>query len=169
MTSGETDIIVIDNEAIRGSSLSISSKMVQRLWRRWIVQLGLLTLLILGGGGDSRSAEPAVAASSAPNIVLIVMDDIGIDQWKLFGYGGGTAAALPNITTIAKGGVRFRNMWAMPACSNARAALFTGRYPFRTQVYTALGTSDLSNSMVNPNETTLPTLLKQRGYKSALF
>lgn len=140
---------------------------------RWrITQVSIAALLVLGGcggsGGGSGSGA-AATASTTPNIVLIVMDDVGIDQWKLFGYGGGTPAATPNIDAIAQGGVKFHNMWAMPACSNARAALFTGRYPFRTQVYTALGTNDLANSMVNPNETTLPTLLKQRGYKSALF
>jgi hypothetical protein len=97
------------------------------------------------------------------------MDDIGIDQWALFGYGGDTPPATPNIDTIAQGGVKFHNMWAMPACSNGRAALFTGRYPFRTNVFTAIGNDDLANYMVNPNETTLPVLLKKRGYKSALF
>jgi hypothetical protein len=97
------------------------------------------------------------------------MDDMGIDQWALFGYGGGTPAAMPNITSIAQAGIKFHNLWSMPACSNGRAALFTGRYPFRTHVFTALGDNDLANFMVNPNETTLPKLLKQRGYKSALF
>ena len=57
----------------------------------------------------------------------------------------------------------------MPACSNGRAALFTGRYPFRTHVYTAIGNNDLANFQINPNEITVPQLLKQRGYKSALF
>ena len=113
---------------------------------------------------------PACAAKNPPpNILLIVMDDIGIDQWKLFGYGGTTPAAMPNIAAIAKAGIRFQNLWAMPACSNGRAALFTGRYPFRTHVYTAIGNDDLANFMVNPNEVTVPRLLKQRGYKSALF
>jgi len=97
------------------------------------------------------------------------MDDIGIDQWQLFGYGGATPAATPNIDAIAHAGVRFHNLWSMPACSNGRAALFTGRYPFRNHVYTALGNNDLANFMVNPNEVTVPKLLKQRGYKSALF
>ena len=76
---------------------------------------------------------------------------------------------MPNITSIAKRGIKFHNIWAMPACSNGRAALFTGRYPFRTHVYTAIGNNDLANSMVNPNEVTVTQLLKQRGYKSALF
>ena len=111
----------------------------------------------------------ATPGGKLPNIVLVLMDDIGIDQWSLFGYGGGTAASTPNIAAIARAGIKFHNMWSMPACSNGRAALFTGRYPFRTNVLTALGSDDLANYMVNPNEITLPRLLKLRGYKSALF
>ncbi len=138
-------------------------------WREWAVQLSLISLLALAGCGGSGGGAKVVANVTPANIVLIVMDDPGIDQWRLFGYGGTTPAATPNIDVIAQGGVRFHNLWAMPACSNGRAALFTGRYPFRTQVYTALGNNDLANYMVNPNEMTVPKLLKQRGYKSALF
>src|SRR5258707_2701451 len=92
------------------------------------------------------------AQTTLPNILLIVMDDIGIDQWKLFGYGGVTPAATPNIDAIAAAGIKFHNLWTMPACSNGRATLYTGRYPLRTHVYTALGNNDLANFMVNPNE-----------------
>jgi len=128
----------------------------------------ILSLLALFGVG--AMTRPVRAASNQPpNILLIVMDDIGIDQWELFGYGGGTPAAMPNIDTIAKAGIKFHNLWTMPACSNGRATLFTGRYPFRTHVFTALGNNDLANFMVSPNEVTVPKLLKQRGYKSAMF
>ncbi len=126
------------------------------------------TGLQAGAPVDSEVRKDA-KSKRLPNIVLVIMDDIGIDQWSLFGYGGGTPAATPNIDAIAGGGVSFHNMWSMPACSNGRAALFTGRYPFRTNVLTAIGNYDLANYMVNPNEITLPRLLKQRGYKSALF
>jgi hypothetical protein len=120
--------------------------------------------------GSALVSRPVIAAEKRlPNILLIVMDDIGIDQWKLFGYGGATPAAMPNITAIANAGIKFHNLWTMPACSNGRATLFTGRYPLRTHVYTALGNNDLANFMVNPNEVTVPNLLRQRGYKSALF
>ena len=114
-------------------------------------------------------ADPPSGNKKLPNIVLVIMDDMGIDQWKSFGYGGATPAATPNIDAIGQGGVMFHNMWSMPACSNGRAAVFTGRYPFRTNVLTAIGNDDLANYMVNPNEMTLPRLLKQRGYKGALF
>ena len=51
-----------------------------------------------------------------PNILFIIMDDVGIDQLKAFGYGGLTPPQTPNINAIAKAGVRFRNTWAMPEC-----------------------------------------------------
>ena len=140
----------------------------RRHWRSWVGLLSLASLLALVGVGVV-SGPVCAAKNPPPNILLIVMDDIGIDQWKLFGYGGTTPAAMPNIAAIAQAGIRFQNLWAMPACSNGRAALFTGRYPFRTHVYTAIGNDDLANFMVNPNEVTVPRLLKQRGYKSALF
>src|SRR5690349_3683053 len=102
--------------------------------RSYLSHSARLILMILIAAARLGNIGIARAASNRklPNIVLVIMDDIGIDQWKLFGYGGDTPAALPNIETIANGGVRFHNMWSMPACSNGRAALFTGRYPFRT-------------------------------------
>ena len=104
-----------------------------------------------------------------PNILFIIMDDVGIDQLQTFGYGGATPPATPNITQIADAGIRFRNTWSMPACSTSRAVLFEGRYPMRTNVFAALGPNDLANSMVGPFEMTAPKLLKERDYQSALF
>jgi hypothetical protein len=123
-----------------------------------------LALVVLG-----IVAGPACAAPPTPNILFILMDDVGIDQMKLFGYGGETPPSTPTIDTIANAGVRFSNTWSMPACSASRSVIFTGRFPLRTNVYTALGNADLANSQVSPFEMTVPKLLKQRGYNSALF
>ena len=57
------------------------------------------------------------------------MDDVGIDQMRVFGYGEDNQPRTPNIDTIAHAGVRFRNAWAMPECSPSRVSFFTGRYP----------------------------------------
>ncbi len=130
--------------------------------------VGLLALLLTACGGSS-SHDDDTSATAQPNVVLILLDDMGIDQWTLFGYGGLAPAPMPNIGDIAQAGVQFHNFWSMPACSNGRASLFTGRYPLRTHVMTALGNNDLANYMVNPSEMTLPDLLRTVGYKSALF
>ncbi len=126
---------------------------------------GILLLVLL----TFLAADAAQAAPKTPNILFIIMDDVGMDQMKLFGYGGATPASMPNIQTIADAGIRFSNTWSMPACSTSRAVFFNGRYPLRTNVYGALGPSDLANAQVSPFEVTLPSLLRQKGYKSALF
>ena len=133
--------------------------------------LSLSALLALGAcsSSDDTPEPPPPAPVQAPNILLVIMDDVGIDQMSSFGYGGATPPRLPNIDAVANAGIRFRNAWGMPECSPTRAGLVTGRYPLRTGVYPALGPLDLANSQVSPYETTLPTLLKQAGYQNGLF
>jgi arylsulfatase A-like enzyme len=114
-------------------------------------------------------AALAGAAKPRPNILFIVMDDVGVDQMKVFGYGGLDAPKTPNIDAIAMAGVRFRNTWSMPSCTPSRATFFNGRYPLRTNVLNAVTSSDLANSQVSPYEYTTPRLLKRKGYVSALF
>lgn len=108
-------------------------------------------------------------ARKKPNILFIIMDDVGIDQMRTFGYEQDNQPRLPNIDTIAGAGVRFRNAWAMPECSPSRVGIFTGRYPLRTGVMTAFINTDLANSQMSPYETTVPRVLAKAGYKSALI
>jgi arylsulfatase A-like enzyme len=127
--------------------------------------VGLLALALSGcGGGDDNAAT-----SKTPNILLVIMDDVSIDQMQVFGYGGKTPPSTPNIEQIAGAGIRFHNTWAMPACTTSRAVIFDARFPLRTNVLGALGPNDLANSMVSPFEMTTPKLLAQRGYDNALF
>src|SRR6516165_1926292 len=123
-------------------------------------------------GNASTDASPASTSKGQarrPNILFIIMDDVGIDQLTIFGYGGLDPAATPNIDAIARAGVLFRDVWAMAECSPSRALFFEGRYPLRTNVFGAILSDDLANSQVSPFEATTPTLLKTRGYDSAEF
>jgi len=113
--------------------------------------------------------SPSKGQARRPNILFIIMDDVGIDQLPAFGYGGVDPANTPNIDAIARAGVRFRNVWAMPECSPSRAVFFEGRFPLRTNVFGALLDDDLANSQVSPFEATTPKLLKRRGYDSGDF
>src|SRR5215468_3122834 len=135
--------------------------------RRLAVSVALTFLLNPGLG--TLLADPPPKPPKTPNILFFIMDDVGIDQMKVFGYGGDTAPRTPNIDAIAKAGVRFRNTWSMPECSPSRAMFFEGRYPFRTNVFNAILAQDLANSQVSPYEITTPKVLKQQGYVSALF
>src|SRR5271157_1164358 len=67
----------------------------------------LFCLIVLPALAATALVSRAHAAeASPPNILLIVVDDLGIDQWKLFGYGGTDPVATPNIDTIANAGVK---------------------------------------------------------------
>jgi hypothetical protein len=136
----------------------------------------VVTLATACPAQGSSSAAALTAKSSArtpatqpPNILFIIMDDVGIDQMRVFGYGGATPPNTPNIDTIAGVGVRFRNTWSMPECSPSRAIFFEGRYPLRTNVFTAIMNDDLANSQVSPFELTTPKVLKLADYLSAMF
>jgi uncharacterized sulfatase len=78
--------------------------------------------------------EPAATvAQRPPNIIVIMADDLGINDVSMHG-GGRTAEGVPtpHIDSIAREGVRFDQGYAGSAvCTVSRAALLTGRYPWR--------------------------------------
>ncbi|MFA7668023.1 MAG: sulfatase-like hydrolase/transferase [Burkholderiaceae bacterium] len=125
------------------------------------------TLAACDSSSNHSAIEPPTASS--PNILFVIMDDVGIDQMTSFGYGGATPPRMPNMDAVAAAGLRFRNTWAMPECSPSRAAFFLGQYPLRTNILQAIGPSDLAVSHVSPYATTAPKLLKKANYESGLF
>lgn len=148
--------------------------------RRPVLAAPLLCLLfaILMNTAASAQSAAASGANGTPdnsgkpahrNILFIIMDDVGIDQMLIFGYGGGTPPLTPNINAIARAGVRFRNVWSMPECSPSRAIFFEGRYPLRTNIFNAILSNDLANSQVSPFEITTPRVLRTKRYTSGLF
>jgi arylsulfatase A-like enzyme len=128
----------------------------------------LASLGLSWGLGQIGGNEVAHAAGK-PNILFIILDDVGIDQMSLFGFGGKPTAKLPNIAKLAKRGVKFSNVWAMPECSPSRASFFTGRYPIRTGVQSAIVDNHLPQSYMSSYETTIPRVLTKAGYVSALI
>lgn len=143
-----------------------------------LILAGLCLLALTGCDSDSGKKT---TQKTPPNILLIIMDDVGVDQMASFGYGGsaqplpsplsGTFAgpAMPGIDAIAGQGIKFRNTWSMPECSPGRSVLMTGRYPLRNNIFQAIGPNDLANSQLSPYEVTLPKLLKNAGYESGMF
>ncbi len=139
------------------------------MMRRTTAPFLIALLAALATTADATPPGSRRQTDTPPNILFIVMDDVGIDQMSAFGYGGATPPGTPSIDQLARRGVSFHNAWSMPACTTSRAVFFEGRYPFRTNVYGALGPNDLANSQVSPFEMTVPRVLDERGYQSALF
>lgn len=81
--------------------------------------------------GPAQAEKPA--GERPPNIIVILADDLGINGVTTYGGGyGAQGAATPNIDAIAQQGVRFEAGYAGSAvCTPSRAALMSGRYPWR--------------------------------------
>jgi len=99
------------------------------------------------------------AASTAQNVLLIVLDTVRADGLSLYGYGRDTS---PNLDRLARGGVRFDQAnatasWTLPS----HGSMFTGRWPH-----------ELSAGGYSPLDATYPTLaeaLRARGYVTGGF
>ena len=65
-------------------------------------------------------------ADDRPNIILIMVDDMGRDWVSCYGAEHQT----PNIDRLAKQGVRYETAWCTPICTPTRVTLLTGQYPF---------------------------------------
>ncbi|WP_144058661.1 sulfatase-like hydrolase/transferase [Rhodopirellula sp. SWK7] len=106
---------------------------------------------------------PSVAhAEPRKNIVILLADDLG---WGDVGYHGGSAQT-PNIDRLAAEGVRLNRFYAYPACSPARAAMLTGRFPGR---YGISGPVRPRDEGLPVGEQLLPEVFQKAGYQTSLI
>ena len=82
--------------------------------------------------GPAAAAVPA--AERPPNIIFILVDDLGINDLSTFGGGvAGGRVPTPNIDALAARGANFTSAYSgTGTCAPSRAMLLTGRYPTRT-------------------------------------
>lgn len=92
--------------------------------------LGLSAAVLLTAWLINLTLTPGLCAASAPNIVLIFVDDLGYGDTRL--TNSTSTVATPQIKSIADNGVLFTNAYvASPVCSPSRAGLMTSRHPAR--------------------------------------
>ena len=101
-------------------------------------------------------AQDTRAAPKKPNIVHIIADDLGC---KDVGFNGCKDIKTPNIDALAAGGARLTQFYVQPMCTPTRAAILTGRYPFRYGLQTAVIPS-VSQYGLDTTEWLLPQSLK---------
>src|SRR6187431_2216101 len=126
--------------------------------------------LVLLAWALSLAAAPAAGqpASSRPNVVIILVDDMG---WSDIGPYG-SEISTPHLDALADHGVRFTQFYATPRCSPTRASLLTGLYPHQA------GMGHLDNVIrpgssgttgrLNDRSVTIAEVLREAGYFTAM-
>jgi arylsulfatase len=101
--------------------------------------------------------------SGAPNVLIVLLDDVGFAQ--LGSFGG--LSATPNIDKLAAGGLRFNNFHTTSLCSPSRASLMAGRFPHSiglgSHALTAMGFPGY-NAIVPESAKSVAKILKLHGY-----
>ena len=94
-----------------------------------------------------------------PNVIIILTDDQG---WGDLSMNGNTNLSTPNIDNIAKSGASFQNFYVNAVCSPTRAEFLTGRYSFRSGIYSTGG----GGERMDVDETTIAEVLKKQDINS---
>ncbi len=122
------------------------------------INLKIYRILILGVVLFCYQIQSNAAAKPPrPNIVLILLDDMGYSD--LGCYGG--EINTPNIDSLATTGIRFTQMYNCARCCPSRASLLTGHYPHQVGIR-AMGVN------LNKNAATISEILKMNGYHTGM-
>mgnify|MGYP000915241778 FL=1 len=126
------------------------------------VSAGLIASLAAVQAG-AQTTGPVRAGT--PNIVLILMDDMGYGD---IGRTGARQYNTPNLDRLANGGMQFTWYYCPQAVSSAsRAGLLTGCYPNRIGISGAL--MPWATHGINKEETTIAEMLKTKGYYTGII
>jgi arylsulfatase A-like enzyme len=117
---------------------------------------------------DIESKLAAIRAKNGgkrPNILYILVDDVGFGDFGMPGLNYVRGTQTPHINTLATEGVSLMRMYTEPSCTPTRVAFMTGRHPIRSgmgEVKVALVGEGLSE-----NEVTIAEILSKAGYNTA--
>lgn len=103
-----------------------------------------------------------------PNILWIVVDDMGYGDPGCYGGGAISGASTPNIDRLAAEGLKLTSCYAQQTCTPTRSAILTGRLPVRTGLTRPILAGDKITKNPWEDETSLPKLLSDAGYFTLL-
>jgi len=116
---------------------------------------------------EDATTPSETPSATRPNILLILADDLGYGDLSSY---GAKDLRTPHIDALVAGGMSFSRFYAnCPVCAPTRAAILTGRYPALVGVPGVIRTGDNKSwGYLAPSARTLPDMLKQAGYDTAI-
>lgn len=131
------------------------------------------TLSVRSASAAPSSAQPAEelqrkAPAGAPNVVVVLLDDVG------FGAAGtfGGPVATPTLDALARDGLRYNRFHTTGICSPTRAALLSGRNPHLAGIGSVQDVADARpgySGFQRKDTATIAEVLRQNGYGTAVF
>lgn len=128
-----------------------------------------LAILVMAGFAvnahaiEKKISEEREAKASPPNIIIFLADDLGYGD---LGCYGNQIIQTPNIDQLAKEGVRMTDCHSGgTVCSPSRAALLTGRNPYRSGFFYIHNRS----TYLKEEEVTLAEVLRDKGYETGFW
>jgi len=119
--------------------------------------LFILILTLRASSSFAQGGDPG-----RPNIILLMADDLGMGDVGYTGFN--PYVETPSLDAMARSGIRFDRFYSQsPVCSPTRGSVLTGRHPFRYGIFEA------NVGCLRGEETAIPELLSQEGYRSGHF
>jgi len=126
--------------------------------------LTLFSISILLISCNTTKKEINLTNNSKPNIIIIYVDDLGYAD---IGSYGAIGVQTPNVDLLSQNGLKFTDAHSSAAtCTPSRYSLLTGQYAFRNNAAILPGDAPL---LIRPGTPTLPGMLQNAGYKTAVI
>ena len=154
-----------DDRARLGSRMNIGT-----LSRRSILLAGTTFAAASAFGADGQmqvAKAQAPSTQAKPNILFILVDNLGYGELGVYGGGATCGAPTPRIDKLASEGLRLTNMNMEAQCTPSRSAILTGRYAIRSGTHSVPfgGVADGLTQW----EVTMAESLSAAGYATALY
>jgi arylsulfatase len=117
--------------------------------------------------GDRPSEKQLAGDGKKPNVVFVLMDNLGYGEVGCYGGGILRGAPTPRIDKLASEGTRLLNFNVEAQCTPSRSALMTGRYAIRSGTHSVPFPGQADG--LTQWEVTIAELLSGRGYATAHF
>lgn len=150
----------------------MEGKLVISLWRGVRTISTSLTLVLLSQAAawasDAGWPKPVPAPPDAPNVLVILTDDVGFGSTSAFGGPVPT----PAFDAVARQGLRYNRFHTTALCSPTRASLLTGRNPHSVEMGTLTNTPRPQagyTTVIPKSAGTIAQVLQQNGYATAAF
>ena len=134
-----------------------------------VLRMSKMTMPLIGivSAVAATATTPAAAADKKPNIVMLMTDDTG---WNDFGaYSGGGVALghpTPSVDQLAREGAVFTSWYGQASCTAGRASFITGRIPIRSALSIVVAPGDLN--YLRAETPTIAEFFQKNGYKGVV-